>query len=165
MDWIEGGRTTPFSSCYNMTSVSLLMHWSTCFHDFRFTEAQEHWLSVILYLGRTHSSADTDISFSVGLTPSLSMWLWWTVKSVSQCWFMELVWKLVEGWKLEDAGDFVVVVLVFFSSLQREACLTSEIGGISIQKTLVPPLFLINLVMHHKYVKLCYFDLNSHRKI
>ena len=53
----------------------------------------------------------------------------------------------------------------FFSSLQREACLASEIGEISIQKTLVTPLFLINMVMYHKYAKICYFDLNSHGKI
>lgn len=72
--------------------------------------------------------------------------------------------EISRGLKIGGCWGFCCC-LFFFSSLQREACLTSEIGGISVQKTLVTPLFLINLVMHHKYVKLCYFDLSSDRKI
>lgn len=52
----------------------------------------------------------------------------------------------------------------FFILLQRETCLTSEIGEIGIQKTLVIILFLVNMLMHHEYAKLYSFYLSSHRK-
>lgn len=70
-------------------------------------------IGYLLYLDRTLFSADTDSSFSAALHQA---WVCDCGKSLSLsgCWFMELMWKLVEAWKLEVGGDFVVVILFFF---------------------------------------------------